>query len=97
MRLLRGYDGRFPSESFANAGRNPQKLAAVRDAVGVGVDVLVADSQDQPAVDEIASQARVILNTAGPFAFTPMLWSMPAFGLEPITWTLLGKRPGSKP
>lgn len=53
---------------WAIAGRNRQKLAAVRDAVGVGVDVLVADSQDQQAMDAIVSQTRVILNTAGPFA-----------------------------
>lgn len=53
---------------WAMAGRNRQKLEAVRGAVGAGVDVLVADSQDQPAIDAIVSQARVILNTAGPFA-----------------------------
>ena len=53
---------------WAIAGRNRQKLAAVRDAVGAGVEVLVADSQDQQAMDAIAAQARVILNTAGPFA-----------------------------
>lgn len=51
---------------WAIAGRNRQKLEAVRDEVGV--EVLVADSQDQQAIDAIASQTRVILNTAGPFA-----------------------------
>jgi short subunit dehydrogenase-like uncharacterized protein len=53
---------------WAIAGRNRQKLEAVRDEVGVGVDVLVADSQDQQAVDKIASQTWVLLTTAGPFA-----------------------------
>jgi len=53
---------------WAIAGRNRQKLEAVRDEVGVGVEVLVADSQNQQAIDAIASQTRVILNTAGPFA-----------------------------
>ncbi|MBD2059466.1 saccharopine dehydrogenase NADP-binding domain-containing protein [Oculatella sp. FACHB-28] len=53
---------------WAIAGRNRQKLEAVRDQVGVGVDVLVADSQDQQAIDAIASQTRVLLTTAGPFA-----------------------------
>jgi len=53
---------------WAIAGRNREKLEAVRDRVRVGVDVLVADSQDQPAVDAIAAQTRVLLTTAGPFA-----------------------------
>jgi short subunit dehydrogenase-like uncharacterized protein len=53
---------------WAIAGRNRQKLEAVRDQVGVSVDVLIADSQDQSAIDAIVSQTRVILTTAGPFA-----------------------------
>ncbi|MBW4518258.1 MAG: saccharopine dehydrogenase NADP-binding domain-containing protein [Scytolyngbya sp. HA4215-MV1] len=53
---------------WAIAGRNRQKLEAVRDEIGVTVDVLVADSQDQPAIDAIVSQTRVLLTTAGPFA-----------------------------
>lgn len=36
--------------------------------MGVTVDVLVADSRDQSAIDAIVSQTRVILTTAGPFA-----------------------------
>ncbi|MEB3359489.1 MAG: saccharopine dehydrogenase NADP-binding domain-containing protein [Synechococcales bacterium] len=53
---------------WAIAGRNRQKLEGVRDEVGVAVDVLVADSKDQQAVDDIVSQTRVMLTTAGPFA-----------------------------
>ncbi|MDX2097585.1 MAG: saccharopine dehydrogenase NADP-binding domain-containing protein [Leptolyngbyaceae cyanobacterium bins.59] len=53
---------------WAIAGRNRQKLETVRSEIGVGVEVLVADSQDQNAMDAIVSQTRVILNTAGPFA-----------------------------
>jgi short subunit dehydrogenase-like uncharacterized protein len=53
---------------WAIAGRNRQKLEAIRDEVGIAVDVLVADSQDQPAIDAIVSQTRVLLTTAGPFA-----------------------------
>jgi short subunit dehydrogenase-like uncharacterized protein len=53
---------------WAIAGRNRQKLEAVREAVGIDVDVLVADSQDQAAIDAIVSQTRVLLTTAGPFA-----------------------------
>ena len=53
---------------WAIAGRNRQKLATVRDQVGVTVDILVADSQDQQAVDDLVAQTRVVLTTAGPFA-----------------------------
>ena len=53
---------------WAIAGRNRQKLETVRDEVDVQVDVLVADSQDQQAIDAIVAQTRVILTTAGPFA-----------------------------
>lgn len=53
---------------WAIAGRNRQKLEAVRDAVGVAVDILVADSQEQQAIDAIVAQTRVLLTTAGPFA-----------------------------
>jgi len=53
---------------WAIAGRNRQKLEAVRDKVGVVVDVLVADSQDLHAIDNLVSQTRILLTTAGPFA-----------------------------
>ena len=49
---------------WAIAGRNGEKLQALR----AGVDVLVADSADQAAIDGIVSKTRVILTTAGPFA-----------------------------
>jgi short subunit dehydrogenase-like uncharacterized protein len=53
---------------WAIAGRSRQKLEAVRDEIGVTVDVLVADSQNQTEIDAIVSQTRVILTTVGPFA-----------------------------
>jgi short subunit dehydrogenase-like uncharacterized protein len=53
---------------WAIAGRNRQKLESVKAQVGVNVDILVADTQDQTAVDGVVSQTRVVLNTAGPFA-----------------------------
>ncbi|MBD2577702.1 saccharopine dehydrogenase NADP-binding domain-containing protein [Oscillatoria sp. FACHB-1406] len=54
--------------TFAIAGRNRQKLEAVRDEVGATVDILVADCQDRQAIDHLVSQTQVLLNTAGPFA-----------------------------
>ena len=53
---------------WAIAGRNQQKLETVKEQIGVDVDVLVADSSNQSAIDGIISQTRVLLNTAGPFA-----------------------------
>ena len=55
---------------WAIAGRNRQKLKAVKAQIGstvTNVDVLEADSQDQEAVDAMVSRTRVLLNTAGPF------------------------------
>jgi short subunit dehydrogenase-like uncharacterized protein len=56
---------------WAIAGRNRQKLEAVRDEVGgaaKNVDILVAESHDDAAIHAIASRTRVLLTTAGPFA-----------------------------
>lgn len=56
---------------WALAGRNRTKLEAVKAEIGgaaMQADVLVADSQDQSALDAIASRTRVLLTTAGPFA-----------------------------
>jgi len=67
---------------WAIAGRNRQKLEAVKDAVGAAVDV-VADSQDQQAIDAIVAQTRVLL-TAGPFALYGNALVVPAFGSKLI-------------
>jgi short subunit dehydrogenase-like uncharacterized protein len=53
---------------WAIAGRDRQKLELVKAEIGIDVDILVADSKDQTAIDSIVSQTRVLLNTAGPFA-----------------------------
>jgi short subunit dehydrogenase-like uncharacterized protein len=56
---------------WAIAGRNRAKLEAVKQQLGEAghqLDVLVADSQAQAAVDSIVAQTRVLLTTAGPFA-----------------------------
>ncbi|KGF71893.1 saccharopine dehydrogenase [Neosynechococcus sphagnicola sy1] len=53
---------------WAIAGRNRQKLEAVKSQLGIEVNVIVADSQDQRAIDEMVSQTRILVNIAGPFA-----------------------------
>jgi short subunit dehydrogenase-like uncharacterized protein len=50
--------------SWAIAGRNRAKLEGVNSA---GVDVLVADAQDENGLRNLARQTRVVASTAGPF------------------------------
>ncbi len=50
---------------WAIAGRNRSKLDMVNSA---GVDVLVADAQDDDALNLLAAQTRVVATTAGPFS-----------------------------
>lgn len=50
--------------TWAIAGRNRSKLDSVNLA---GAEVLVADAQDDNALDNLARQTRVVASTAGPF------------------------------
>jgi short subunit dehydrogenase-like uncharacterized protein len=50
---------------WAIAGRNRSRLDTVNSA---GVDVLVADAQDDAALNLLAAQTRVVATTAGPFS-----------------------------
>lgn len=50
---------------WAIAGRNRSKLESVNSA---RADVLVADAEDDNALNSLAEQARVVLSTAGPFS-----------------------------
>jgi len=67
---------------WAIAG-NRQKLEAVKDAVGAAVDVLVADSQDQQAIDAIVAQTRVLPPPPDPLPSMAMRF-VPAFGSKLI-------------
>ena len=56
---------------WALAGRSADKLEQVRQACGpgaAGAGIIVADAADQKGLDALASQAAVVLSTAGPFA-----------------------------
>ncbi len=53
---------------WAIAGRNASKLNDLRADLRTKPDVIVADAQDDTAVDAMVARARVILTTAGPFA-----------------------------
>ena len=73
-RLVADYLARHPEShrfSWAIAGRNPNKLAHVRDSVaGQGTEpgVIVAQAADEASVQAMVADAKVVLNVAGPFS-----------------------------
>jgi saccharopine dehydrogenase (NAD+, L-glutamate forming) len=59
-----------PDARWALAGRNADKLAAVRDSLPdtrPTVDVLTADVTDEKSLREVAEQTRVLATTVGPY------------------------------
>ncbi len=68
--LLRAY-GVDQSLRWAIAGRNIDKLAAVKASLGGGAEALqtiVAESFDDQKLDAMTSRTRVIISTVGPYA-----------------------------
>ena len=55
------------TDTWAMAGRNLIKLQKVADDHQAKVEILLADSDDESALDNLTSRARVILSTTGPF------------------------------
>ena len=53
---------------WAMAGRNEEKLAQVKSDFNLECDVVVADGGDLESLKSLASQTKVVLSTAGPFA-----------------------------
>jgi len=53
--------------TWAMAGRNLKKLQKVAEDNQAKVEILLADSDDESALDNLTSRARVILSTTGPF------------------------------
>jgi saccharopine dehydrogenase (NAD+, L-glutamate forming) len=52
---------------WAIAGRNADKLEAVRRRLGDDVEVIVADAADAAALSDVARRARVVISTVGPY------------------------------
>ncbi len=52
---------------WAIAGRNADKLAAVRDSLPGTADVVTADVTDEQSLRRLASQTRVLATTVGPY------------------------------
>ena len=53
---------------WAMAGRNKEKLDQIKSDFNLECDVIVADGADLEALRSLASQTKVVLSTAGPFA-----------------------------
>lgn len=52
---------------WAIAGRNADKLEAVRARLGGDVEVLIADATDAATLADIAARTRVVITTIGPY------------------------------
>jgi short subunit dehydrogenase-like uncharacterized protein len=52
---------------WALAGRSQERLAALRDRLGVDVPILLADVNDPSSLRRMAESARVVATTVGPF------------------------------
>ena len=58
-----------PDLKWAIAGRNGGKLEALRNTLGQpALPILIADSDDGPALTAMVQQARVVITTVGPYA-----------------------------
>ena len=55
---------------WAIAGRNADKLEAVRQRLGVDVEVLVADAADPAALADVVRRTRVVVTTIGASQFS---------------------------
>lgn len=53
--------------NWAIAGRNLAKLEMVKNETGADVEILVADGDDEAALEALTARAKVVLSTAGPF------------------------------
>lgn len=71
-KLVAEYLARHPEGSrfsWAIAGRNPEKLNALRASLaGATPEIIVADTSDRSSIDAMVSKARVVVTTVGPYA-----------------------------
>ncbi len=57
------------SITWAIAGRSLSKLQSVRDAIGLtGVELIVADAEDEAALTQMCARTKVVMSTVGPYA-----------------------------
>jgi len=67
--FLREYGDRPDAPTWAMAGRNPDKLAAVKAEIGApdSTPTIVADAIDTVSLDRMCEQAKVVISTVGPY------------------------------
>ena len=53
--------------NWAIAGRNKEKLEELKKELSLDVDIFIAESNDEKALDSITKNTKVVLSTAGPF------------------------------
>ena len=53
--------------NWAIAGRNKEKLEELKKELSLDVDIFIAESNDEKALDDITKNTKVVLSTAGPF------------------------------
>ena len=53
--------------NWAIAGRNKEKLEELKKELSLDVDIFIAESNDEKALDNITKNTKVVLSTAGPF------------------------------
>ena len=58
----------YPDLNWAIAGRNKNKLEALKSELNLECDIFVADSDDYEAIKNFVKQTKVVLSAAGPFA-----------------------------
>ena len=57
----------YPDISFAIAGRNKEKLEKIKSKNNLSCPIVVADSFDRTALNNMCEKAGVVLTTAGPY------------------------------
>ncbi len=53
--------------NWAIAGRNREKLEAVAQSTAPGREIIIADGDDEAALEALTARTKVVLSTAGPF------------------------------
>ena len=53
--------------NWAIAGRNKEKLEELKKELSLDIDIFIAESNDEKALDNITKNTKVVLSTAGPF------------------------------
>ena len=81
---------------WAMAGRDLDKLASVRDAIGApaGTPLIAADAGDSASLKAMIDQTRLVLTTVGPYSSMAPTWLRRVRLMVPIISTFAASRSG---